>query len=88
MKVVLCFAGVWYELLYALSRLAVVTNALIIAFTSSFIHRLVYVNVYSPNGTLEGYVENSLAYFNVSDFQDNNRPVDNEGKFNSVEICR
>ena len=63
-------------------------QACIIAFTSSFINRLVYVNVYSENRTLNGYVNNSLSYFNVSDFHDENKPIDSEGKFNSVEICR
>ena len=34
--------GVWYNILISISRFAVITNALVIAFTSNFIERIFY----------------------------------------------
>lgn len=47
----------------------------------------VYQYVVSPDGSLEGYLDFSLATFNVTDFETNSRPRmigENEG----VELCR
>lgn len=47
----------------------------------------VYQHVVSPDGSLEGYLDFSLATFNVTDFESNSRPRmigENEG----VELCR
>lgn len=65
-------------------------QGLIIAFTSSFIHRAVYRFAYSRDGTLNGYVNNSLAYFNLSDFSPDVRPNDIEIKpqYNKTQFCR
>ena len=52
----------------ALGRISVVANALIIAFTSEFIPKLVYLNVYSEDGTLSGYTNFTLSYFDPNDF--------------------
>lgn len=62
--------GVWYRILDSISKLSVITNGLIIAFTSEFIPRLVYQYYSSPNHTLNGYVNHSLSYFNTNDFGD------------------
>lgn len=78
--------GVWYSVLYGISRIAIISNAFIIALTSDFIPRLVYTMAYSPDGTLEGYVNHTLAIFNTSDFEESHRPVF-EGS-DSVESCR
>lgn len=40
-----------------------------IAFSSNFIPRLVYILVVNPNQNDDGFLEHSLAYFNTSDFQ-------------------
>jgi len=79
--------GVWYDILYGISRLAIVTNALIIAFTSSFIKRLVYKVKF---GTMDGYVNNSLSYFNVSEFNPEVGPQSDEitEEFNQTVYCR
>lgn len=58
--------GVWYRILDSISKLSVITNGLIIAFTSEFIPRLVY-QYQSPDHTLNGYVNHSLSYFDTSD---------------------
>ncbi|XP_052243649.1 anoctamin-1-like isoform X2 [Dreissena polymorpha] len=65
--------GIWYEILYAISRLAIVSNAFIIALTSDFIPRLVYVYYYSDNQTLVGYTQWGLSKFNTSDFEPDKR---------------
>merc|ERR1739844_581484 len=44
--------GVWLHIMESLGRIAVVTNAFIIAFTSEFIPKLVYQYKYSPDHTL------------------------------------
>ncbi|KAF4082908.1 hypothetical protein AMELA_G00133960 [Ameiurus melas] len=80
--------GIWYTLLRGLSKVAVIVNAFVISFTSDFIPRLVYQYVYSPDGTLHGYVNHSLSYFNVTDFQPNTDPVEPMFLGYKVEVCR
>ncbi|XP_064627237.1 anoctamin-5-like isoform X2 [Lineus longissimus] len=70
--------GVWYDVLFAISRIAVVTNALIIGFTSDFIPRLVYIVQYSPTNTLEGYLNHSLSIFNTSDMEPGMAPINSQ----------
>lgn len=65
--------GVWYRILDSIGKLSVITNGFIIAFTSEFIPRLVF-QIYSPDGSLNGYVNQSLSYFNTSDFADTEAP--------------
>jgi anoctamin-1 len=77
--------GIWYRILDCISKLAVITNGFIIAFTSDFIPRLVYVNYYSKTGTLDGYINFSLSRFNVSEFKVNTIPT--ETNF-TVSECR
>lgn len=59
--------GVWFKILHSISKLAVITNAFIIAFTSDFIPHLVYLLNVSPNYSLEGYLNHSLAYMDTKD---------------------
>jgi len=80
--------GIWYEILYAVSRLAVFSNACIIAFTSSFIHRFVYEKHYSEDGSLTGYLNHSLAIFNISDFPPGAKYMDSQGHFTNLSMCR
>lgn len=60
--------GVWYRILDSISKLSVITNGLIIAFTSEFIPRLVYQFYTASDFTLNGYVNHSLSYFDTNDF--------------------
>uniref|UniRef100_A0A0N5A9A2 Anoctamin n=1 Tax=Syphacia muris TaxID=451379 RepID=A0A0N5A9A2_9BILA len=60
--------GMWLPILDGISRCAVLVNALIIAFTSDFIPKLVYLWVYNHNG-LYGYVNSSLSYFDASSLE-------------------
>ena len=79
--------GVWYRILDSISKLAVITNAFIIAFTSNFIPRLVYQITVSNKYSLEGFLEHSLSKFNTSDFKNGTEPF-SIPKHEQVDICR
>ena len=66
--------GAWFKIMQGIASLSVLVNAFVIAFTSDFIPRLVYMYSFSDDGTLTGYVNNRLSYFNVSDFDELERP--------------
>lgn len=59
-----------------------------ISFTSDFIPRLVYLYMYSENGTMHGFVNHTLSSFNVSDFQNGTAPNDPMDLGYEVQICR
>uniref|UniRef100_A0A4W6D1B3 Anoctamin n=1 Tax=Lates calcarifer TaxID=8187 RepID=A0A4W6D1B3_LATCA len=80
--------GIWYNLLRGLSKVAVIVNAFVISFTSDFIPRLVYQYMYSPDGTMHGFINHTLSYFNVSDFQPGTEPLQPMHLGYHVEICR
>ncbi|XP_063783420.1 anoctamin-6 [Pseudophryne corroboree] len=74
--------GAWQPIMQGVAILAVVSNAMIIAFTSDMIPRLVYYWSFSvpPYGThtsytMQGYINNTLSVFNISDFKTESRPV-------------
>ncbi|NXR62842.1 ANO6 protein, partial [Rhadina sibilatrix] len=74
--------GAWQPILQGIAILAVVTNAMIIAFTSDMIPRLVYYWSFSvpPYGshsshTMEGYINSTLSVFNISDFKNASKPL-------------
>lgn len=77
--------GVWYHILDIISRLSVLTNGFIIAFTSEFIPRLVYQFYVSPDGSLYGFVNSTLSYFNTTHFESRSQP---HHKVNEHETCR
>ncbi|XP_078139419.1 anoctamin-1 [Centroberyx gerrardi] len=80
--------GIWYNLLRGVAKVAVIINAFVISFTSDFIPRLVYQYMYSPDGSMHGFVNHTLSYFNVSHFQDGKEPMDPLHLGYPVEICR
>ncbi|XP_059372783.1 anoctamin-1-like isoform X1 [Carassius carassius] len=80
--------GIWYTLLRGISKVAVIVNAFVISFTSDFIPRLVYQYMYSPDGTLHGFVNHTLSYFNVSHFQPGTEPMESMHLGYKVEVCR
>ncbi|XP_077143079.1 anoctamin-1 isoform X1 [Ranitomeya variabilis] len=80
--------GIWYNILRGIGKLAVIINAFVISFTSDFIPRLVYLYMYSPDGTMHGFLNNTLAYFNVSDFKPGTGPNIDQDVGYPVEICR
>ena len=78
--------GAWYRIMEGIANLSVLVNAFVLAFTSEFIPRLVYRFSYSSDGTLAGYVNNSLSYFNVSDWDTLNLPGKPNDKYAYQEL--
>ena len=59
--------GGWLDIMETLGRLSIITNAFIIALTSEFIPKSVYRAFYSEDGSLNGYANFSLSYFDLND---------------------
>ncbi|XP_032912762.1 anoctamin-6 isoform X1 [Catharus ustulatus] len=85
--------GAWQPILQGIAILAVVTNAMIIAFTSDMIPRLVYYWSFSvpPYGshsspTMKGYINSTLSVFNISDFKNASKPF--SSRFGNQTTCR
>ncbi|NXS44146.1 ANO6 protein, partial [Balaeniceps rex] len=85
--------GAWQPIMQGIAILAVVTNAMIIAFTSDMIPRLVYYWSFSvpPYGshsshTMKGYINSTLSVFNISDFKNASKPF--SPWFGSQTTCR
>ncbi|XP_065139690.1 anoctamin-1 isoform X1 [Paramisgurnus dabryanus] len=79
--------GIWYNILSGISKFAVITNAFVISFTSEFIPRMVYQYLYSETGTMHGFTNHTLAYFNTSNFKPGTAP--HETNFDrQLRICR
>ena len=77
--------GVWFEILQTVGRISIITNALIIALTSEFIPKMVYMYFYSQDQTLEGYVDFSLSHFDMSDIDAESKM---DLKINASASCR
>uniref|UniRef100_A0A4W5JXB6 Anoctamin n=1 Tax=Hucho hucho TaxID=62062 RepID=A0A4W5JXB6_9TELE len=80
--------GAWQPILQGVAILAVASNAMIIAFTSDMIPRLVYYWSFSvyPYGdhsshTMQGYINNTLSVFDIQDFSNKIHAV-------SLSYCR
>ncbi|KAF3826318.1 hypothetical protein GH733_006432 [Mirounga leonina] len=78
--------GAWQPIMQGIAILAVVTNAMIIAFTSDMIPRLVYYWSFSvpPYGnhthyTMEGYINSTLSIFKV--YRDFRNPPGHEQQY-------
>ncbi|XP_076011820.1 anoctamin-5-like [Genypterus blacodes] len=81
--------GAWQEILNTVAILSVVTNAFIMSFTSDMIPRLVYLYAYSSDATMSGYINNSLAIFNISQIFADNMPEEFPLWFdNTTTTCR
>ncbi|XP_071382280.1 anoctamin-6 [Centroberyx affinis] len=87
--------GAWQPILQGVAILAVATNAMIIAFTSDMIPRLVYYWSFSvyPYGehsqhTMEGYINSTLSIFNIDDFTNQSRPLNTPYWFKNTTSCR
>ncbi|XP_021713191.1 anoctamin-1 [Aedes aegypti] len=78
--------GMWYDIMDVIAKMAVVSSAFIIAFSSTFIPRLVYMSVVNRNKTDEGFLNHTLAYFNVEHFQAGAAPL--VTKFHNISMCR
>ena len=79
--------GAWYPIMEALVSISVLVNAFVLAFTSDFIPRLVYKTRYGKEGSLEGYLNNSLSFFDVDNFTSDERPMSSL-PFTNLSYCR
>ncbi|XP_064174667.1 anoctamin-6-like [Anguilla rostrata] len=87
--------GAWQPILGGVAIFAVVTNAMIIAFTSDMIPRLVYYWSFSVSDggpdamhTMEGYINKTLSIFDVKDFSNDSRPLNAPYWFQNGTTCR
>ncbi|KAG9333794.1 hypothetical protein JZ751_010109 [Albula glossodonta] len=87
--------GAWQPILQGVAILAVTTNAMIIAFTSDMIPRLVYYWSFSvypygerSNNTMEGYINHTFSVFNIQDFSPQSRPINTPYWFHNITSCR
>ncbi|KAK2883096.1 anoctamin-6 [Channa argus] len=83
--------GAWQPILQGITIVAVATNAMIIAFTSDMIPRLVYYWSFSvspyggyANNTMQGYINSSLSVFDTRDFTNDSKPIDSY----NITTCR
>ncbi|CAM4780489.1 unnamed protein product [Rotaria magnacalcarata] len=60
--------GIWNDIISGVSYLAVLTNGVIIAWTSQFVTEVAYRSIQSTGTSLGGYVNWTLAYFPISDY--------------------
>ncbi|NWY42851.1 ANO2 protein, partial [Sylvia atricapilla] len=79
--------GIWYNILSVIGKLSVIINAFVIAVTSDFIPRLMYQYAYSQNGTMHGFINHTLSYFNVSQLKAGTQP-ENSLFAQEVAFCR
>uniref|UniRef100_A0A8C0H1I5 Anoctamin n=1 Tax=Chelonoidis abingdonii TaxID=106734 RepID=A0A8C0H1I5_CHEAB len=79
--------GIWYNILSGIGKFSVIINAFVISVTSDFIPRLVYQYAYSQNGTMHGFINHTLSYFNVSHLKPGTQP-DNSQFEQEVVFCR
>ncbi|XP_072922333.1 anoctamin-2-like isoform X3 [Hemitrygon akajei] len=78
--------GIWYNILSGLGKFSVIINAFVIAITSDFIPRLAYQYMYSDDGSMHGFVNHTLSYFNISEFQQSTHPQSSH--FTNIKVCR
>lgn len=88
-----CWCLVWFISLHAdilrffpLS-ISLSLKAFVISFTSEFIPRMVYQYLYSETGTMHGFTNHTLAYFNTSNFKPGTAPHDTDFD-RQLRICR
>ncbi|KAM7366916.1 hypothetical protein PAMP_014852 [Pampus punctatissimus] len=78
--------GIWYNILSGMGKFSVIINAFVISFTSDFIPRLVYQYMYSHTGTMHGFIDHTLSYFNVSNFKHGTAPQNSD--HGDITVCR
>ncbi|CAF3918215.1 unnamed protein product [Rotaria magnacalcarata] len=60
--------GIWSDIISGISYFAVLTNGVVIAWTSEFIPKMAYRSIESTGGSLNGYLNWTLSSFNISDY--------------------
>ncbi|CAL4107831.1 unnamed protein product [Meganyctiphanes norvegica] len=75
--------GIWFNIITSIGSLSVLSNAFIIAFTSTFIPELVYTAI-GGTGNLDGFVNSTLSVFNVTDYSAGQQSHIQQ----NIELCR
>lgn len=78
--------GIWFPIIDAIGRIAVVSNAFIIAFSSNFIPHLVYLYDKEIKESHESFLDHGLSYFNVVDFKKETGPI--QTRYSNITECR
>ncbi|GAU97283.1 hypothetical protein RvY_08607-2 [Ramazzottius varieornatus] len=78
--------GAWDDILSNLSRVAIITNAFVIAFSTDLVPELVYLLAFSEDGSLHGYNNWRLSDFAVTDYAKSAMPATVVSSFNSSEL--
>ncbi|CAF1466810.1 unnamed protein product, partial [Adineta steineri] len=78
--------GIWSDIFSGVSYLAVLTNAIVIAWTSEFIPKMAYRILQSTGSSLSGYVDWTLTSISIADYNSTGRmPPDVPG---GLTYCR
>ncbi len=72
---------------FFLPTVSLSSKAFVISFTSEFIPRMVFQYLYSETGTMHGYTNHTLAYFNTNNFKPGTAPHDTDFD-RQLRICR
>lgn len=78
--------GAWTKIMTVLTRVSVLVNAFILAFTSEFIPKLVYRN--RGDGSLKGYLEDSLASINITHLKGPPEHPNQNVNTTGISFCR
>ncbi|CAF1501688.1 unnamed protein product, partial [Adineta steineri] len=65
--------GIWSDIFSGVSYLAVLTNAIVIAWTSEFIPKMAYRILQSTGSSLSGYVDWTLTSISIADYNSTGR---------------
>ncbi|XP_068913177.1 anoctamin-4-like isoform X4 [Tenebrio molitor] len=71
--------GAWNDILGIITHLSVATNAFVLAFTSDFVVRQIYI--YQHGGSLDGYINSTLSIY---DMRDHNAEITPEARINPI----
>lgn len=80
-----CDIGVWLTIMTVVIKIGVTSSAVIIAFSTNLIPKLVYKHQTHDHDLL-GYLNFTLAYFDTKDYQV--LPVLGDSKYGNVTSCR
>lgn len=78
--------GIWLTIMNMISRISILSNACIIAFSTNFIPQMFYKFLVNADNTNVGFFNHTLAYFDTSDFEPKVLPILSD--YENISICR
>ncbi len=79
--------GIWSTLLQMVTKIAVITNGLLIAFTTDVIDRITYQYYYSGDGSMDKFTDFMLSTFDCEDWGDPKLCIDHKHSDVYVRFC-